>query len=65
MNDSDRICGGSFLLPDVMILAENLKIASMEEAEEEELQKMGIHSLTKRSIICKKEKEYVEVEGNS
>lgn len=64
MNDSDRICGGSFLLPDVMILAENLKIASMEEAEEE-LQKMGIHSLTKRSTICKKEKEYVEVEGNS
>lgn len=60
VDDSDRICGGSYLLPDAMMLAENLKIASMEEVEEE-LQKKGIHSLTKRSAICKKEKECVTV----
>ena len=60
VDDSDWICGGSYLLPDAMILAENLKIASMEEVEEE-LQKKGIHSLTKRSAICKKEKECVTV----
>lgn len=60
VDGSDRICGGSYLLPDAMILAENLKIASMEEVEEE-LQKKGIHSLTKRSAICKKEKECVTV----
>lgn len=60
VDDSERICGGSYLLPDVMMLAENLKIASMEEVEEE-LQKKGIHSLTKRSAICKKEKECVTV----
>ena len=60
VDDSERICGGSYLLPDAMILAENLKIASMEEVEEE-LQKKGIHSLTKRSAICKKEKECVTV----